>query len=107
MDTLTIDVEKIPNLFIPQTTKITIRQEFGIVILFLGNKRAELTTIIAHGIGMAIAKAQLDQNEMIVLSINKERIELLWPVAKKVSTTLLRKADDADDWQLTHRRKLA
>lgn len=97
---------EIPAPYVPGIGNIVVRHEFGKVVLFINNKRAELSTITAHGIGMAIAKAQVAPNEMIVLKINNERIELLWPVAFKLATALLRKADDADDWQI-NKRKIA
>lgn len=76
----------------------------GKVILFISQKRVELDTLTAHRIGYTMGTAKLAPNEMIVLTINGEKIDLLWPVAVKVSAALLRKADDADDWQL--RRKI-
>lgn len=105
MNTLSAEVADAPAIYIPTPGNMVVRHEFGKVVLFVGVKRVELTTITAHGIGMAIAKSQIAPNEMIVLKINSERLELLWPVAFKLATALLRKADDADDWQLQNRRK--
>lgn len=106
-NTLIVDVEAIPAPYIPPLGNVVVRHEFGKVVLFVGKRRAELTTITAHGIGMAIMKGHVAPNEMIVLKINSERFELLLSVAKKLAAALLRKADDADDWQIQNRRKLA
>ncbi len=99
-DTLQIDLEKTPLVYIPTIGRIVARHTFGKVWLFIDDKRVELSTTIAHGIGMAIFRAKIAPDEMIVLTINGERIELLWPMAKRLAVALLRKADDADDWQL-------
>lgn len=103
---LTVDIAAIPMLFQPSISKVAARSELGQVILFMDGRRVELTTIVAHKIGLTIALAipTLAPNEMIVITINGEKIELLKPFASKVSTALLRKADDADDWQLNRRK---
>lgn len=104
-NTLTVDVAEIPTVFIPKVDKIIARHELGKVVLFIMGKRVELNTLTAHKIGYTMAMTKLAPNEMIVMGINGEKIELPGPIALKVSTALLRKADDADDWQL--RRKQA
>jgi hypothetical protein len=80
---------------------IVIRQEYGNVIMIVGDKRVELTTSSAHKLGMGIAKKipYLVKNEIIFIMINGERVELPG-VADKVAGALLRKADDADDFQI-------
>lgn len=100
-DTLSVDIDRIPTIYRPPET-IKAAHVRGKVRLIIGNKGVELSTIIAHKIGMVIAKAvpTLEFNEMVVLSINNERIEMLKPIASRVSTALLIKADKADDWQL-------
>jgi len=103
-NTLVLKTAEAPLIYVPKITQIVVRHEMGMVILFIDLKRVELTTLIAHSIGYNIHMVKLAPNEMIVLSINGEEIELLWSVAKKLATGLLRKADDADDWQL--RRKI-
>ena len=104
---LKIEVDAIPTIYIPASGNIVVRAEYGSVVMFVDNKRVEMTTIIAHKIGLTIARQipKLAPNEMIVIIINGERLELLPVVAQKVSTALLRKADTADDWQLANRRK--
>jgi len=99
-DILTLDVAKAPLIYMPKYNNIVVRHEFGAVIVFIGQKRVELTTMIAHDIGYAIHSSEKQPDEMVVLSINGEKIELLWPIALKLATALLRKADDADDFQI-------
>lgn len=99
-NTLKLEITQQPLVYIPVIGNIVVRHENGMVVLFISQKRVELNTLTAHRIGYTIHMAKLAPNEMIVLSINSEEIELLWPVAKKLATALLRKADDADDWQL-------
>lgn len=99
-NTLILKIAEAPLIYVPKIGQIVVRHEMGLVILFVGQKRVELNTLTAHDIGYRIHMAKLAPNEMIVLSINGEAIELLWPVAKQLATALLRKADDADDWQL-------
>ena len=104
---LAVDVAKIPAVYVPDYSTIVARQNAGMVyLIFDYTKAVELTTLIAHKIGYSIAMAKLAPDEMIVLVINGERVELLWGIAQKVSTALLRKADAADDWQIQQRRKV-
>lgn len=101
---LSVDITN--GIYKPTHGKIVARHEFGKVVMIVGGKRVEMTTTTAHGIGMAIAKAvpKLEQGEIIEMRINKEPIQLLGSVAMKVAGALLRKADDADDWQLLTRK---
>lgn len=103
---LTVDISQIPILFKPTVDRIVARSNCGVVILFIDNRCVELTTVVAHNTGMIIARAipTLEKSEMIVLTINGEKLELLKPVASKLSTALLRKADDADNWQLANHK---
>ncbi len=106
-DTLSIEIAHVP-LFLPPRRKITASAQLGKVILFIDERPVELSTVVAHEIGMIVAKAipNLEPGEMILLIINGERIELIGNVAEKFYVALLRKADQADDWQLLNRRKL-
>ena len=108
MNKIIVEVDN-PDVFAPRFGKIVARHEVGNVVMFVDDKRVEMTTVVAHRIGVTIAKLvqKLAPNEIIVIIINGERVELLPKIAQKVSTALLRKADDADDWQLANRRKLA
>lgn len=108
-DRITVDTGRMRVPYVEPRGAIVVRAEHGAVVLFAGSKRVEMTTIVAHRIGLRIARnlvPQLAAGELVVLTINGERIELLGEVALRVAGALLRKADDADDWQLQHRRRL-
>ena len=79
-----------------------VRSQGGMVYLVFDGKPVEFTTITAHKVGLDIAKRipKLAPDELIVLNLNGHRMELLRDTASKISTGLVRKADDADDWQL-------
>lgn len=100
-NTLKIEIIKRPVLL--QYKTVVARTEHGKVILFIDDKRVEMNTVLAHKIGMKIFKTitnNLAFNEIIVLIINGEKVEFDQGAAKKLAVALLRKADQADDWQL-------
>lgn len=101
-----VEVNSAPDIYIPSFEKIIARSRNGLVYLIIDNKAIEMNTLTAHKIGytMAMAVPKLSPHELISLIINGESIDMLKLTAKKVSAALLRKADDADDWQLLHRR---
>lgn len=107
-NSLHVEVARQPVIYVPEFKHIVVRHEMSRVVLLLNDIRVEMSTIIAHGIGMAISKALpgLELLEMIVIVINRRKVELLREPAMRVATALLRKADDADDWQLKVRKKL-
>jgi hypothetical protein len=105
-DTLSVEIDRIPMIYAPSAKKIIARSHLGRVLLNIDGRVVALSTITAHRIGLAIARSQLAPDEMVILIINGERVELLWQHALQVSAALLRKADDADDWQL-NRSKIA
>jgi len=105
--TLEIEVVAKPLVYIPTIDKIYVRHRFGVVYLIMGEKVQPLTTTVAYDIGRVILLANLPPDEMFMVSINGERVELLSPIARKVAIGLVRKADDADDWQIFNvKRKL-
>lgn len=85
--------------------KIYIRHRFGVVYLMMGKKVHSLTTTIAYDVGRVILLADIAPDEMFMLSINGERVELLSSIARKVAIGLVRKAEDADDWQILNRNR--
>ena len=105
-NTITVDIDRFP-VFHHQPDKMLVRHIKGRVHFYHGKQGVDLSTTVAHDIGFALIKAttQLDVNEIILLTINRQRIELLPQVAKQVAAGLLRKADDADDFQLMRNRK--
>jgi len=106
--TLKVEVDKQPLIMVANRHQVVVRSRMGKVYLFLDGRGVEMSTLTAHDIGYTIAMKvpKLAPDELIVLIINGERLELLPALATQISTALLRKADDADDWQLANRRKL-
>lgn len=104
---ITVERDRVRVPYEEPRSAIVVRHEQGSVVMFVGTKRVEMTTVVAVKIGLRIARnlvPQLEPCELVVMTINGERIELLGEVALRVAGALLRKADDADDWQLQHRR---
>ena len=90
---------------IPQ--KIIVRNENGLVVLFINRLRVEMNTTLAHDVGKAlVTKADWClPSEHIELKINSEAIGLLPRYATQIGAGLLRKADDADDFQLANPKR--
>ena len=105
MATLELEVVRKPPVYVPTIYKIIAQHYYGMVRLKIGDRFCELSTTIAYDIGRAILTADVAPDEMILLIINGERVELLLPIAKRVAIALIRKADDADDWQINTKRK--
>ena len=105
-DTLEIETIAIPALYYQEPYEIRAQHYYGMVRLKIGDKVMELSTTIAYDVGRAILTADVAPNEMIMLVINGEQVKLLLPFAKQMAVGLVRKADDADDWQLNTKRKL-
>lgn len=101
------------GIYQPSAGKITLRKEFGSVVLFFDNKRLEMDTPTAVKVGLALVKnggGLLEPNDMVLLEISGVEVLLLPQTATQVGGAILRKADKADDWQrdnLTPRRRLA
>ena len=103
---MTVEPGVLAGVYMPPFKNIIAQHRLGKVYLVLDDKAVEMTTILAHKIGMKIGLMipKLAPNELVKLTINRKPLELLPQVAQKVSTALLRKADQADDWQLENRR---
>jgi hypothetical protein len=105
MNTLKLEVVAMPKMYQQKSMVITAQHYYGMVRLKIDDKFVELPTTIAYDIGRAILLADVAPNEMIMLVINGEQVELLLPFAQKIAIALVRKADDADDWQIKTKRK--
>ena len=104
---LTVDKRK-GGVYIPQHGNVVVRREFGGVVLFIGDRRLEMSTPVAVKIGLALVKnggGVLEPGDMVVLDISGIEVLLLPETAIKIGGSILRKADKADDWQRdnTHR----
>lgn len=86
--------------FIPQ--KVIVRSKYGNVFIFINSLEVEMSTILAHKIGMAMVTKSYNcaPSEYIQIKINNASVVLLPMHATQIGGALLRKADDADDFQL-------
>ena len=80
---------------------VVVRQERDSVVVFVGAKRLEMRTPAAVKVGMALARAKTEAapGDFVRFEINGEPLDLLPDVAAQVGGAVLRKADQADDWQ--------
>lgn len=108
---ISVDHRRVP-FFSPDPGRITLRKEFGNVVLFYQDKRLEMSTPVAVKIGLALVKhggGVLEPSDIVVLSISGVEVLLLPETATRIGGALIRKADKADDWQrdnVTARRRL-
>jgi len=97
-----IKVTRKKAVYTNTNSKVSIRSRYGLVYLNVGDKTLEMKTPVAHGLGMSMAKlaglAELD--ELVIVIINGVDVQFLPSSARQVGGALLRKADDADDYQL-------
>lgn len=97
-----ISVDRRSGILEPRAHRIAVRSRYGSVLMNIDGKIIELTTIVAHRIGMDLVCKANDclPSELINVNINNEKLGLLPEHATQIGGALLRKADDADDWQL-------
>ena len=102
MDTLKVEVKR--AVYEPDYKKIIVRQEFRNVVMFIDDNRIEMTTPTAYKVGMAIAKAysNLEEGELIELSINNKPLQIFGEPALKLVGKILMSAERADDFQRIH-----
>ena len=83
-------------------SSVAVRSRYGLVYLNVGDKTLEMKTPTAHGLGMALAKQAglAERGELVIVIINGVDVQFLPSSARQVGGALLRKADDADDYQL-------
>jgi len=106
-DSYMVDVRsRVSNPNLPSS--LGVRHREGRVLMFINDKLVNLNTVNAHRIGLDLAKSVLAPDEMRVIILNGEQVDLPDPLAHRLAASLLRKADEADDWQLKQpsRRKL-
>jgi len=70
--------------------------------MLINDKMLEMRTPVAHKTGFAMVKnaGEASPNEFVVLKVNGYALNFPPKSAKQVGGSLLRKADDADDYQL-------
>lgn len=87
--------------FFHQTVEVRVRSRHGLVYLKVGDKVLPMQTPAAHRLGMAMVTkgGEAQPGELVIVKINGEGLQFPPSNAKQVGGALLRKADDADDFQ--------
>jgi hypothetical protein len=101
LHSVTVDRRRDP-LMMPQQGKIVVRSEYGQVVLFVGDKRLEMSTPVAVKVGLAMVDdggSVLQVGDIVVLEISGFEVLLLPETAMRIGGAILRKANHADDWQ--------
>jgi len=97
-----IEITRKKAVYIASTLVIRVRSRHGLVYWFIGAKPVEMTTTAAHdtGFAMVMQADQAEPGELVIVKINGVAVQFLPHNAKQVGGALLRKADDADDFQM-------
>lgn len=103
-----MEISRRVGIFEPTYGKVAVRSEFGMVVMFIGDAKLVFGTTLAHEVGYKLcimARNDLDlphgvSNDIITMNINGKMLDLLPRQAQSIGVALLRKADDADDFQL-------
>ena len=97
-----IKVEKKTGIYYNEAHEIRIRQRFGKVLLLVDGAVLEFGTPAAFKLGWDIAckSGELLPSEYLSIKINGKEIKLLSEAGLKVGGAILRKTDDADDFQI-------
>lgn len=87
--------------------RFVVRAEGPLVVLYVDQKKVEMTTPTAHTVAFQLIRTADDciADEFVVLTINRADIDLPPKGARQLGAALLRKSDTADDFQLTHRKR--
>jgi hypothetical protein len=97
-----ITVELHAGPYAPSVDAFRVGHRFGSVILTLGDKLLEMGTVIAHRTGFQLVKKAHEAkhvNACVRLRVESSDFLLLPNEATQLGGALLRKADDADDFQ--------
>lgn len=97
-----ISIELAHKIYVPIRLEVRVQSRNGLVYCLLGQKVVEFRTPAAHKAGFALVKksSEAQVGDVVEMTINNQTIDLLPPHAKRLGGMLLRKADDADDFQL-------
>ena len=97
---ITVNLKR--GIYQGECSRIVVRTENGHVIVFIDSSRLEFKTPAAFKMGFAIVKqAGLAlTGDFVSVVINGKELQLLPEQALKVGGAILRKTDDADDFQL-------
>ena len=89
-------------VYVASTFTVRVRSRFGLVYALFGNKPLKMTTTEAHDRGFKMVKlaGEAEPGELIIVKINGSELQFPPSNARQVGGALLRKADDADDFQI-------
>jgi len=96
-----MEVTRSAGFFSPNVNEVRVRQRYGLVYLMAGDKVLEMRTPLAHKTGFDLVKqaGEALPGEFVILRVNGQELNFLSHQAKQIGGSLLRKADDADDFQ--------
>ena len=86
----------------PREYTVRVNQYQGAVYMYVNNKKVTFDTPTAHKAGLALVRRSrvAEKNEFVEMRLNTESIHIPLLQAQKIGVALLRKADDADDFQV-------
>ena len=97
-----LEVTRSAGFFSPNVNAVRVRHQYGLVYLFVDDHDPlEMKTLAAHKTGFAMVKhaGEALHNEFVILKVNGVALNFPPKSAEKVGVALLRKSDDADDFQ--------
>ena len=98
----TLELARSAGIFFTNVNVIRVpQQKYGLVGLVIDGRAVTMNTTKAHRTGFDMVKhaGEALHNEFVVLKINGVALNFPPKGAKKVGAALLRRADDADDYQ--------
>ena len=98
----TIEITRSRGILTGVNFTVRVRSRYGLVYWMIGDKAPlEMRTPAAHKTGFALVKhaSEAIAGELVVVKINGENLTFLPEHATQIGGALLRKADDADDFQ--------
>lgn len=98
-DSVSISLQK--AVYQGQNMTVRVRSEYGHVFAAFNDRVLEMKTPAAHRMGLELVKkgGEAAADELVIVKINGKEIQFDANNAKQVGGALLRKADDADDFQ--------
>jgi len=101
MSTNEISIDLKTGIFNGKEMKVRIRDERGLVVMFIDRAKIEFRTPAAYKAGFLLVKKANEAlpGEFVNMIINNQDVELLPPHAEKIGAALLRRSESADDFQ--------
>ena len=99
----TFEVTRSAGFFTPNVSAVRVpQQKHGLVCMVIDGKPIVMNTTKAHRTGFDMVKnaGEALHNEFVILRVNGVALNFPPQSAEKVGAALLRRADDADDFQI-------